>query len=56
MKQYHLKIEDKFMKEIKYHCLETDKTIKQFIIEAIEKKLQEEKNNNQIIDMNEKNK
>ena len=43
MKTYKLNIEDEFMKEIKYRCLETDKTIKQFIVEAIEQKLKEEK-------------
>ena len=38
MKSYKLIIEDKLMKRIKQNCLDNDKSIKQFLIEAIKLK------------------
>ena len=41
MKTYRLIIGDELMKEIKIHCAKNDKTIKQVIVESVEKTLKE---------------
>ena len=41
MKTYKLNIEEDFMREIKIYCAKHDKSIKQCIVESVEKTLKE---------------
>jgi len=43
MKTYNLNIEDALMKRIKYYCLENEKSIKQCLVESVEKTLKEDR-------------
>ena len=46
MKTYKLNIEEDFMREIKIYCAKHDKSIKQCIVESVEKTLKEAEQEN----------
>jgi len=46
MKTYRLIVEEDFMREIKIYCAKHDKSIKQCIVESVEKTLKEAEQEN----------